>query len=58
MARLSPGADEVPCGADEEAGLHGRTPELHLPTQPGAPAGQPTVSPTGPMSPLRGGTKI
>ena len=40
---LLPGPDEVPGGAHEEAGLHGRPAELHLAPQPRPPAGKPTV---------------
>ena len=38
-----PGPDEVPGGAHEEAGLHGRPAELHLAPQPRPPAGEPPV---------------
>lgn len=38
------GANEVPGGADEEAGLHGRPPKFHLSAQPRPPAREPTVS--------------
>lgn len=37
------GADEVSGGADEEARLHGRPAEFHLPPQPCTPAGKHTV---------------
>jgi len=43
-SRRCVGPDAVPGGPDEEAGLHGRAAEFHLPAQPCTPAGQHQVS--------------